>query len=430
MKSFQLRTDPGQRPVAGTVLLDWFAAPSASTISVGRHFLDGLAPNPMALDFLRVAGAVFVADKSASRDSVADGWTRDIAVQVPVSDPDSWLGVAGELSALLGFLSGDRWQLDFAADSEPEPTATTLDTQEAVCLFSGGLDSLAGAIELLEEGRDLMLVGHHDSSLTDNRQVELFHELETHYGPGRVHQRRLLLRPKAKAAATTTRSRSILFLAAGIAVADGLSEHAPLVVPENGFIGVNVPLTAARSGSFSTRTTHPYFLRRLEEILAALGLAHPIENPFRLKTKGEVLAESSNRALLARLAPRTVSCSHGEAPRWRDRQQGNCGYCYPCLIRRASMHRVGLDGPADYSWDALTDPTVWRDPQLKTGRDLRALTASLAGPVRPSDVLRNGPIPSGEAGAFFDLYRRGRDEIRAWIGDGADPDLRRRCGLA
>lgn len=312
---------------------------------------------------------------------------------------------------------------------------TIVPEYDAVSLFSGGLDSLAGVIDALESGQRLTLVGHHDSSLTVNKQDELYRCLRSRYGEDRVSLRKLFLRPASpgpgqsrplpKARENTTRSRSLLFIAAGIAIADGLGPELPLLVPENGFIGINVPLTAARAGSLSTRTTHPLFLSRVGSILERLGLAHLIENPYRLMTKGEALAASPNAELLAELAPRSVSCSHPEAPRWRKRPQGNCGYCYPCLIRRASLHCIGCDRGADYAWDALIEDELFR-ADLESGASLRGLVLSLARPESSTDVLRNGRVPAGEARPFFDVYRRGRVELRNWLESGAGPELKRR----
>jgi 7-cyano-7-deazaguanine synthase in queuosine biosynthesis len=388
----------------------------------------------VAGDLLRLGGAVYCTDKVVKRSSAADSWTRKLSLRVPVSNVRLWDAAKSELVKALSFLSGDLWALDFVPDTaHPVTGQPLLSEYDGVSLFSGGLDSLAGVIDLLETGKRLMLVGHHDSPLTDTKQTALFEELRRRYSPNQPVLRHLFLRPapprKRQARAlprggleTTTRSRSFLYFAAGIAVADALGATAPLYVPENGFIGINVPLTPARVGSLSTRTTHPLYMHRMHRVLDLLGLRHPIENPYRLLTKGEALRQSSNRDLLLHLAPATVSCSHPEAPRWDKRPQGNCGYCYPCLIRRASLHRVTSDRTA-YAWDALTDETLLRRSS-KRGRSLRALAASLGGEERVEDVLINGRIPNGETGAFFDVYRRGRAELRSWL-NGAGPALRR-----
>lgn len=439
MIAVQLRTHLDQQDAGAEVLLDWFEDKSASTVQYSSDFLEALAPSPVAMDLFRVAAAVFCADKIVSREDAPDFWTREIAVAVPVSDPTLWDGVKKGLGEALSFLSGDRWHLTFSADTIEAREVEAIDSEfSAVSLFSGGLDSLAGVIELLESGERLTVVGHHDASLTDNKQVELFKSLREHYGADRIGRRSLLLRPAAPNFSqarplkmgdgeNSTRSRSFLFIAAGVVVADALGPAMPLFVPENGFIGVNVPLTPARAGSLSTRTTHPLFFHLMKMVLGGLGLDHSVENPYRLRTKGEVLAASSAPDLLSSLAPHTISCSHPEAPRWRKRPQGNCGYCYPCLIRRAAMHRVGLDRSDDYAWDALVDPEL-QGRSSKSGRSLRALAQSLARQASPNDVLTNGRIPNGEAPAFYEMYRRGRTELRDWLLSGASAELRRRLG--
>lgn len=439
MSDVQLRTEPGQPDEGADVLLDWFEDRQASTVRYGPDFLKALAPSVVAQDLFRIAGAVFCADKVLLRKETEDFWTRDITMCVPVSNVPLWDGVADLLDKALTFLSGDRWQLEFVENTAVDLTAEAIpDNHEAVALFSGGLDSLAGAIDLLESGRRVVLVGHNGSSLTASRRDELFRALRVRYGPDVVSLRKLVLRPAARRPAQhrslprgegeiTTRSRSFLFIAAGIAVADALALDAPLVVPENGFIGVNVPLSGARAGSLSTRTTHPLFIHWIQQLLERLGLNHSIENPYRLLTKGEALAETREANLLTKLAARTLSCSHPEAARLRMRPQGNCGYCYPCLIRRASLHRIGLDRTADYSWDALTDVDLL-GRESESGASLRALVQTLGCAESPNDVLLNGRIPNGEAPAFYETYKRGRAELRDWILSGAGPELRRRMG--
>ena len=438
MTEVQLRTSPDETDSGATVLLDWFEDRRGSTIQYDPEFLKGLAPSTVARDFFRLAGTVFCADKTIPRADTTDFWTRDISLTVPVSDPDLWGRAADLLRKALSFLSGDRWHLEFLLDETEIPEAETLATgTDTVTLFSGGLDSLAGAIDLLEAGRCLTLVGHHDGSLTLSKQEELYRALREHYGDERVSLRKLLLRPAPRRVSqarplsgteeNTTRARSFLFMAAGIAVADSLGPGLPLHVPENGFIGINVPISPARAGSLSTRTTHPLFLHFLAEALERLGINHMVTNPFRLMTKGEMLVASPAATLLGELAPRSISCSHPEAARWRKRPQGNCGYCYPCLIRRAALHRLGSDG-TQYAWDALADAELLRRDQ-SSGSSLRALAQSLGRPEAPTDVLRNGRVPNGEAPAFYETYLRGREELRTWLLSGGGPELRRRLGV-
>jgi hypothetical protein len=158
-------------------------------------------------------------------------------------------------------------------------------------------------------------------------------------------------------------------------------------------------------------------------VLAGIGLVHELRNPYRLQTKGEILAGTADAGLLGRLAPNSLSCSHPEAPRHRTGREGNCGYCWPCLIRRASMHHVGWDCSDDYIYDALTNEALL-DPRSQSGASLRAAVASLHDEPIAFAVLRNGPVPAQDVEAFFDVHRRGRAELSAWLEAGASPLLR------
>lgn len=428
---FQLRTQREQEPSAEPViLLDWFGG-RAGTIQVRDSLRYALPIPDVAMDLFEVAGAVYCANRVARRPGT---WTRAMELTVPVRSTELWNGAVGRLSEAVSFLSGDHWRFEVCPSTEsawaPEETSLPVD---AVCLFSGGLDSFTGALDLLAQGKNICLVGHYEGGQAPKAQVDLFQKLTRRYEEQHLILRHLFLRPAPRdplqlrplpaQRETSTRARSLLFLAAGLAVAAGYGPEVPLYIPENGFIGINVPLTPARYGSFSTRTTHPYFMSTLADCVRQLGISNPILNPYRTMTKGEIIASCRDQETLRRLASCTLSCSHPEVARYARRKQGNCGYCFPCLIRRASMHHVRLDDPADYAYDALRE-----DAELanKKGNDLRALVRSLNRPSRPIDVLRNGPVPVGDISDFNGVYERGRREILTWMTAAtSSEDLRR-----
>lgn len=436
---FQLRTDPAQPALAGTTLIDIFNGPAGSTVrnSVPEFFKDLVVPSA-ALDLFHLGVAVYCADRVDPRSSTADAWTRDISLTVPVDATVGWASAVDALTRALDFLTGDRWTLRLTPRDPPEESIAQLDLlpPDAVCLFSGGLDSLSGAIDLLDADQRVILVGHHENGQAPRRQTDLAEALAAKHGVGSVKLRQLFLapsgpkrgqlRPLPQSRENTTRGRSFLFLSAGFAVAAALGQSVPLFIPENGLIGINVPLTGSRPGSLSTRTTHPYFIHLMEEVRSAIGLTVELKNPYRLSTKGEMLASSKNRRLLRVLAPRSVSCAHPEAARWTKnprRPQGNCGYCYPCLIRRASLHHASLPG-GSYAYDLKTDYKLIAE--TGKGASLRALLRSLSSPARPTDVLRTGPIPNGEAPEFADVYARGREELLTWLQADGGRQIRRR----
>jgi len=417
---YQLRWSPDSALAAGYRALDWWTEPGGN-IDAGGGLLRRIRPLAAAREFLGLAAAAYCIDRVTPRD--AGSWSRQLELVVPVSNPDLWGAGLGHLETALRFLSGDEWHVRVeAASARPNDQPDADPSVDSVCLFSGGLDSLTGAITLLGEQKRLCLVGHYEGGLTPGVQVALSQVLGAAYGTSAVQLRQLFLRPApprpnqvnslSGARERSSRTRSLLFIAAGLAVASSNGSTTPLVIPENGFIGVNVPLTLSRTGSLSTRTTHPYFIATLGEFLKGIGIFNRLENPFRMMTKGELLVANAGNKQLQQLARQSISCAHPEAARWAKRPQGNCGYCFPCLIRRASMYKVGWDVPADYAFDVARDGRLMAGER---GADLRAVRASLRAAFRASDVLRNGPIASTEILGFAGVHQRGREELALWL---------------
>lgn len=300
-----------------------------------RQALPG-SPSQTSWDFLAFAMAAFGADRFVSRASSDDGWTRLIAINVGVSNPDLWNTQAPRLAAALRFLTGDIWHLTFEAggSSAPDIPAKRHD-RDTVSLFSGGLDSLLGAIFLLNEQRSPFLVSQ-GSMKEVGPQLGLATAigLQSHRFDGRVREK------WRQPYEGSTRGRSLIFFAYGVVAA---SAHAlpEVIVPENGLIAINPPFTARRKGSLSTRTTHPHFLSILEEVLAAVGEPVRIRNIFEHWTKGEMLSAIAHPNK-TQLASASYSCGKGK------RQNGQCGRCVPCLIRRASFAEAELDDGTRY----------------------------------------------------------------------------------
>jgi len=418
--------------------LQWDADGLGSRIDWGTDFFQGWRPTRPAADLFALAASVYCIDKLTSREETDDAWTRSIEVHNPVDDYPAWS--QSRLSQVLGFLTGDDWNISPYRNSAnplktlpslPEPLVPIVDI-DAVSLFSGGLDSLCGVIDVLESQPNIRLglVSHYESGQVSPRQIEIHARLAEVYGAERVVLRRIWLRPAPRAdggefdvVETSTRARSFLFIAAALALASSAGGNVPVFVPENGYIALNVPLTRARVGSYSTRTTHPHYLKMYGEEATALGIANPIRNPHQFSTKGEMLVGSRNPELLRELAPRTISCSHPEVGRWGSVSQGNCGYCFPCLIRRASLHAAGLDNEA-YAWDVLSDAELLHDTEKHRGADLRALINGIYSERNETTLLRNAPLP-GDRRAYLDTWRRGNTELRTWLEYGATGELAR-----
>ena len=76
----------------------------------------------------------------------------------------------------------------------------------------------------------------------------------------------------------------------------------------------------------------------LQEIWNDLNMNIAIILPYKFKTKGEVLIECKNQELMRKLIFGTTSCGKYQRHGLR-----HCGTCVPCLVRRASFIRAGMN---------------------------------------------------------------------------------------
>jgi 7-cyano-7-deazaguanine synthase in queuosine biosynthesis len=419
---------PGERrrPPPGMAAVIHLDEPSLSGFPL-HHNLSRLPASPLLPDqevqaFLLAALGVWAADKLQPRHAAPDAWTRELTLHLPASP--EWLPLAPRLGRLLNFLTGDDWTLkmreapiDLGFKGE-----WPLDWRpDGVMLFSGGLDSLVGALDFLEAGPRLLLLSHYDFGQLAGIQQTLAAQLTHHYGPERVHHLGIRVQfPQAPE--LSLRSRSLLYLALGLTAAASFGPTTPLIIPENGWISLNPPLTWNRLGSCSTRTTHPYFLEQLTGLWRAAGLSTPLVNPYQDLTKGEMVRRCRHRELLGQLFGGSVSCARPVVSRWQRAPAGSCGYCYPCLMRRAALNVLGWDRGKDYWRDVLTEPSILA--HRVRGRDLRALLlAAKTWEETPADVearLMLGASTETVAARFLEAHRvldRGFREISGFFRD-------------
>lgn len=389
----------------------------------------GLNPSPTGLDLLLLALAVYAADKRISRNEVSqDGWTREIDVHLPVSDPATWNSIRANLAKMLGFLTGDLWRFSFRSlprqFSEMATRGAPLmrTTPKALCLFSGGLDSFIGAIDEFERKGDPLLISHGWGSSDSSHQGICLEALHGKYGRGRVRQLRSRIGVGEHDLSITMngepteRSRSFLFFSLAAASASGLSDAVSTIVPENGLISLNIPLDSLRLGAFSTRTTHPFFLARYNQLLAELGIPTQLINPYRHCTKGEMVAQCLNQQLLRATVADTISCSSANKARWDGNSPGHCGHCVPCLIRRAALLKLGVPDPTIYHLSNLVSQNHASD--RSEGEHIRSFQLAIhrlnqQPNVAPILVQKAGPLSDhpGELAVFAAMYQRGLGEV-------------------
>ena len=317
----------------------------------------GFRPPQNVWDFNTIAWAVTAADKSLSRATAADAWTREIDLTIHLCDPDVWKPVKPQLQQTLRFLTGDFWHLTFK-DGGVNPPKTTKKQKKpfdfnCVCLLSGGVDSLVGAIDLVAEHHRPILVSQ---TLRHEAETQKRYAREIGFEGGHIQWGYNIGMPDQEHEGTT-RGRSIIFFAfaalAASAIQSKLESPVKIYVPENGFISLNIPLNPGRIGSLSTKTTHPVYLEGIQAIWEAVDMKFELVTPYIFKTKGEVLAGCKNQSLLKNLVYQSVSCG-----RYRVYNKQHCGRCVPCMARRAAFLKMGIpdNTTGGYKFNNLAEP--------------------------------------------------------------------------
>jgi 7-cyano-7-deazaguanine synthase in queuosine biosynthesis len=373
------------------------------------------------VDLVRLAALVYAADRSTLRRVGAVNWSRrDLSLDVPISDPARWEPVRVQLQRLLGFLSGDTWTLNF--HTAPVPKEQVRDHRFAgakrVVLMSGGADSAVGALLSRHELRDAphVLVSHVGlTTLAPVQQRIAQRIVELIKCPAQFHQQIHFSRHVTQYEGTrfvdetSTRTRSLLFLAFGLALAS--IDELPLWIPENGFASLNLPLTADQRGSLSTRTTHPLFLEQLAALASAAGAHAQIENPLSGMTKGEMfrrVGDLVGQDEASAFLSATHSCGHTGHRNFRISPLEHCGVCFGCLLRRASFLASGLQDRTSY----LSARTSDRPDHYLRSKSLEAsLRAFLARGLRSNDLASLTLPATYPMAAARDICQRAMAEL-------------------
>jgi len=384
-------------------------------------------------DLICIAAFVLAADcgtRRGTEKTVDDGrsWRRDFRFVIPVSDVQFWEGeeVLSSLRHTLGFLSDDHYEFHFVAGARDwggrqlsfRPTTgrtfAPWDHIEEVVLFSGGMDSFAGAVkEVLVDGRDVLLVSHRSSTRMHGRQKGLVDDLRKrsrNAGPWHLGVT-VEKRSEALRVENSQRSRSLLFASIAGAVA-WLCNRRRVRFYENGVIAINLPISDQLLGALGTRTVHPVVVEGFAKLLT-LVTAEPFEvdNPFQESTRADVAALIRD-AGAADLMRYTWSCAR---VRHAKKHQPFCGVCSQCVDRQFAVRTAGV---LDQEPETLYEVDLFRDPlkeryaiqmalgYVDTARQLRALKT-------PEELLARFGAAGDAIPALARRWDCSRDEANA-----------------
>lgn len=322
-------------------------------------------------DLLEIAGYVFAADRESYRGKEDDveyhHWSRSFHFHINVRDYNFWNQekIKHLLNRALCFMTGDhRYQFTFYKEKTDCPT-TIFDTEEfvldtpdnlRVALFSGGIDSLAGAIELLETtNAEICLVSHQSGQPSVKKTQKTVYEILNELYPNRCkHYKFHCGLSHLKSKDETQRTRSFLFTATAFAIAETYNQNC-IYVFENGITSLNFAETQDLMNGRASRTTHPQTLGLLEKLFSEIAdKPFSIKVPYVFKTKTEVveILKTYNRL---DLLDSSVSCSTT-----RDHPAGftHCGVCSQCIDRRFAVyatHAEEYDGDGLYHYNFLKE---------------------------------------------------------------------------
>ncbi len=399
-------------------------------------------PTKESLDFLYTTFYIYLTDILLPREKTSiDNWSRDIKLNIPVSNPSLWNASKEILIEALNFLTGDIWEFEFYQLDTDYFQVDTFDVNtfgvEHICLLSGGLDSLIGAINLIKEENNILFISHYgNKAARQDYQRKIFDKLEKENK--NIYLSQFYVKPDGaffhnkdeskNIYDINQRARSILFL--GFQIFNAINFNIEkIIVPENGLISINLPLNESRAISNSTKTTHPYFFGKLKEFMNSLGFNIKIFNPYKHCTKGQMLDNCKDKELMESLLEDTISCSHNAHSRWWVRSDKlNCGYCVPCMIRRASIHHYNpsLDNYNSYG-NNLDENELDLDIQnLEKDTDLLAMINFLNKNLSKKELERELLLISkvDDREKIVAMLENGYEEVRKFIVEKADDRIK------
>jgi 7-cyano-7-deazaguanine synthase in queuosine biosynthesis len=383
---------------AGSYAFDGRSHFTSTILDAQRYYLDDsrlVSPygytNPLVVaDLLDVAAAVMWADRRSPRPRnygrfrQLRGWVRHFDIILGVRVPEVWNHppVKEHIEQLLGWLTEDTWQISFVHQtvrrlSDIRPTLfSSPPTDALVVLYSGGLDSLAGVVKLLNvyPEKSVMLLSVVSPRLSGILKDQTA-ELQGIFGQERVQCTllpfHLLHDAPRRGEEQSQRARGFLFLSFG--VAEAFAYNASRVIScENGVGMLNLPFNKRQLGTQHTRAMHPRTIVEMSELLSLLGLtAVRCEAPYLALTKAEVCGEL-REAGLGSLCVSTISCDSFPLrippnPRAPEREW-HCGECTSCLLRRQAIfaaHLEAYDPSFLYQYDVCSPPSGSENRKLE-----------------------------------------------------------------
>ncbi|MEZ4941819.1 MAG: 7-cyano-7-deazaguanine synthase [Saprospiraceae bacterium] len=339
--------------------------------NVACHFPDRVK------DLLEIAGLIYASDRNISRGNNSSleyhSWARNFHYIIKVRDFDFWQSpiINEQLSEALCFMSGDNtYEFTFQKGGQDSGQTSLFDAEgialekkenTSIALFSGGMDSLAGALSVLEETeQNLILISHRSNNPgVSSYQERVFKLLNQDY-PNRIQYFPFYCNLAGeRAVEETQRTRVFLYTAIAFSLMS-LASKQEIHVFENGITSLNFSKRQDLMNARASRTTHPKTLGLLQNFYSTVSDNHiKIRHPFLYQTKTDIFDKIKSYGK-EKYIDNTVSCTKTFIKFKNNSQATHCGGCSQCVDRRFAAFASELeeyDAPynIDLSKDAIDD---------------------------------------------------------------------------
>lgn len=428
----------------------------------------GKALSVKSKDLLRLAGYFYVGDAQAPRDG---SWRRRIHFIVPVQEVELWQSMTRELSYTLSYLSGDCISIEFylcqppdcPCVEHPKPLIPNEIETDCVCLLSGGIDSFSGTLKLVKDGHKPIVISHYFQGPVAQVQKELVGFIRDNHGKDTALHLQLKIGKHSKPGQkkhqnklphnceNTQRTRSFLYFTMA-SVAAFECDLDRIFVTENGVSTFNLPITRAYASTRCGRPTHPRNIYNYNRIINRLyGKEFFMSNLYVFSTKGELISAAIESPEEKKVLEKTTTCPHFGFRLNFDRRRthslvNNCGLCYECMLRFASIHAAGIRPDMDrYIMHPLKDTAKLKDSEITTlirfitnctdweelsDRELLLRYPDLCLPARYYPGNSGSPGESeNRCPEAIAMHKRYAGEFMNWLIDEAGEELKEMTGL-
>ncbi|PEM44313.1 7-cyano-7-deazaguanine synthase [Bacillus toyonensis] len=281
----------------------------------------------IVIDLVTIMASIYYQDIIVTKHN---NKSRNINLTVPVFNPTLWLDHVKIIEDLANWVSEDIFNISLVVNSsqfEGYTNSLIAANQNDVTLFSGGLDSFAGAYHNYKNNIKSDYIGFINKGEEKTKQINI----AQFYRQVFDDSTEILLIPKlvSKKRTFIQSTRSLLYLALAIAKAY-FNNSQNVYLYENGILSLNPEIF----NRYTTKTTHPKTIFMYKSLLKRVNININIHHPFLFKTKGQIINDMSEK--FKTRIKHTFTCGQGRSHPQRI-HTGQCGICIPCILRKISL---------------------------------------------------------------------------------------------